>query len=428
MEAFVGEGTVQTSQSLPGNADQDVNILPRNYPQVIKYMGSKAGILDFLSKGLAEVHAEDRPLVDLFAGACAISGGFGHATQIISNDIQGYSAVIASTYLRRAELIGNFDIIALAQPIVDCVLASLPENLAYPKEAVNLNAFNIIERRNRKMIRKEFDSSHHLFTKIYSGTWWSTEQCVWIDAIREVLDTLKNRGSIEQADFDFGLTCLLSAMAYTSQGTGHYAQYRDANTSEGMLDILKYRRASVPALFNRRFGALLEWHLENVVDRGSSLLSLDYRECLAGVKNAVVYADPPYAFVHYSRFYHAMETLVRYDYPQIQHIGGKIVKGRYRLERHQSPFCIKTKVRGAFSEMFEGVKASKSDMLLSYSNTGMIDIQVLIDLARSHFGDEYKVWVEAMEHTHSTMGRIKDKSRQVKESLIIAKKLESVVR
>ena len=29
---------------------------------------------------------------------------------------------------------------------------------------------------------------YHLFTKYYSGTYWSFEQCVWIDALRKVAD------------------------------------------------------------------------------------------------------------------------------------------------------------------------------------------------------------------------------------------------
>lgn len=407
--------------STPSNRD-DFKYSPREYPQVIKYMGSKAGILDFIGQGLAAVHAQGKPLVDLFAGACAISGGFGHMGQVITNDIQKYSAVIASTYLKRAKHIGMFDIVALAQPIADRVLESLPKNLSYPTKATSLKAFNEIEGRNRKLIHKEFDTSHHLFTRMYSGTWWSAEQCVWIDALREVLDGLLDAGEIEEPDFNLGLTCLLSAMAYTSQGTGHYAQYRDAKTLEGMADILKYRQASVPVIFNRKFKLLLKWHLDNVVDRDNQMLSLDYRDCLKNIKSSVVYADPPYAFVHYSRFYHAMETLVKYDYPQIQHMRGQIVKGRYRSERHQSPFCIKTQVNKAFSDMFDGVKESGSDLLLSYSNTGMIDIEVLIDLATDHFGSDYKVWVNNIDHTHMTMGRSKDRSRKVEESLIIAKR------
>lgn len=408
----------KSQEFLQGNA---TCYSPRRYPQVIKYMGSKAAILDFISAELSKVHAEGRPLVDLFAGACAISGGFGHISKIISNDIQAYSAVIASTYLRRAEKIGNFDIIALASKIACANLAALPKNLEY-KAGSTLAAFNMIEKRNRDLLYKEFDYSHHLFTRVYSGTWWSAEQCVWIDAIREVLDSLLNSRKIEKADFNFGLTCLMHAMAYTSQGTGHYAQYRDAKTEAGMTDIIKYRLKTVPVIFNQKFVSLLQWNLGNVVDLDHELITMDYRECLASLKSSVVYADPPYAFVHYSRFYHAMETIVEYDYPQIQHMGNTVVKGRYRSERHQSPFCIKTQVTDAFVDLFNGVKSSGSDLLLSYSNTGMIDIDKLMALASSTFGSSYEVWFDHMNHMHMTMGRRQDRSRQVRESLIIAKK------
>ena len=117
-----------------------------------------------------------------------------------------------------------------------------------------------------------------------------------------------------------------------------------------------------------------------------------------------------------------METIVKYDYPTIQVKGEQLVKGRYRDDRHQSPFCIKSQVRGAFTSMFEGVKDSKSDLLLSYSNTGMIEIDELIDLAATTFGGHYTVWFENIDHDHKTMGRKGDHSRQVQESLIIAKK------
>jgi adenine-specific DNA-methyltransferase len=246
---------------------------------------------------------------------------------------------------------------------------------------------------------------------------------VWIDAIRQVLDELLSKGEIERSDFNFGLTCLMHAMAYTSQGTGHYAQYRDAKTERSMADINKYRHVSVPLIFKRKFDTLLKWHLQNVIEHGHELLADDYRRCLASLDTpSVVYADPPYAFVHYSRFYHAMETVVKYDYPELQQLRNDVVKGRYRSERHQSPFCIRTQVKGAFLDLFDGVKASGSDLLLSYSNTGMIEIEGLMDLASLAFGSGYEVWFDHMSHTHMTMGRREDRSRQVRESLIIAKK------
>lgn len=400
--------------------NQKTNFEPRPYPQVVKYMGSKASILDFIGSGFASVDLKDKPIVDLFAGAAAISGGFGHTNRIISNDIQQYSAVIASTYLKRATNIGQFDIIELADKIAADKISMLSADMRY-SNPTSLDAFNEIELRNRELIHQEFDTTHHLFSRIYAGTWWSAEQCIWIDAIREVLDELLTSGKIAEVDFNFGLTCLMHAMAYTSQGTGHYAQYRDAKDEASMLDIIKYRRTSVPSIFSRKFLPLLNWNLSQVVDFGHELVSLDYMECLASLPRSVIYADPPYAFVHYSRFYHAMETIVKYDYPSIQVKGDQIVKGRYRNDRHQSPFCIKSQVRGAFTNMFEGVKDSKSDLLLSYSNTGMIDIAEIIDLAATTFGSPYKVWVENIDHDHKTMGRKGDHSRQVQESLIIAK-------
>ncbi|MDR5809534.1 DNA adenine methylase [Caballeronia sp. LZ019] len=396
--------------------------VPRAYPQVIKYMGSKAAILDFLGAGFSALDHLNKPIVDLFAGAGAVSGGFGHRNRIISNDIQEYSAVIASTYLKRAEKIGAFDIVERASRIATDNVAALSPNMRYP-DSCSLEQFNEIEARNRELIYEEFDSSHHLFSRVYAGTWWSAEQCIWIDAIRQVLDELLDDNKIELADFNFGLTCLLHAMAYSSQGTGHYAQYRDAKDETSMLDISRYRKASVPSVFQRKFGPLLKWNLANVVDRGHELVSMDYVDCLRSSPRSIVYADPPYAFVHYSRFYHAMETLVKYDYPVLQVKGERLVKGRYRNDRHQSPFCIRSQVQGAFREMFEGVKASESDLVLSYSNTGMITIENLIDLATSAFGTSYQVWFNRTGHDHKTMGRRSDHSRQVEESLIIAKKL-----
>jgi len=394
---------------------------PRVYPQVIKYMGSKASILRFIGQGLSEIHEQNKPIVDLFAGACAISGGFGHLAPIVSNDIQSYSSTIASVYLRPAQKIGKFDIIELARPVADSKLTFLPKDLSYPDE-LTLDEFNDLERRNRELLHAYFPFEYHLFTKYYSGTWWSAEQCVWIDSIREVLDDLRSRNVIDDPDFQLGLTCLMHAMAYTSQGTGHYAQYRDANTASSMKDINKYRRQSVATYYVRKFDSLLRWNLSCAVDKEHQLVSMDYRECLAKLQPSVVYADPPYAFVHYSRFYHAIETLVKYDYPDLQIKGGEIVKGRYRTDRHQSPFCIRTQVRGAFVELFNGVKDSNSDLLLSYSNTGMIDIDELINLAVDSFGEHYNVWFENIDHDHMTMGRRNDRTRQVKESLIMAKK------
>lgn len=181
-------------------------------------------------------------------------------------------------------------------------------------------------------------------------------------------------------------------------------------------------------------------------------------KCLATIpERTLVYADPPYCFVHYSRFYHVMETVVRYDYPKVRY------KGRYRTDRYQSEYCIKTQVENAFSQMFEGIRTKKSDMILSYTNseTNTIEFSKLLKVCCDVFNPnivtnevlnnsmkksqlffengslerevilskedvtdrlEYEIVMIKKPYNHSRMGRTMTKTIPVTEVVIIAKR------
>ena len=189
-----------------------------------------------------------------------------------------------------------------------------------------------------------------------------------------------------------------------------------------MQDINIYRQKRLQDLFVRKFNQIQGWASDNVEDLNHTISTEDYKSCLSKLNGGTVYADPPYAFVHYSRFYHAMETLCLYDYPDIQVKAGSMVKGRYREDRHQSPFCIKTQVEGAFEELFSGVKSAGANLALSYSNTAMITLDTLLDVSSRVLNSNYEIWVEDMDHQHMTMGRSNDRSREVKELILLARK------
>ena len=225
---------------------------------------------------------------------------------VFLNDIQRYSSVLAEGYLLsyRSEELSGKEIIEGARPFYEELKSKLPRGVCDADyEETELEKFTQSEIKSRELLNHGFSSTHHLFTKCYSGTWWSVEQCLWIDAVKKFADDRK-----DEPEHAVILASLMYAMAYCSQGTGHFAQYRDAKDESSLRDILIYRRRSLP----------------------------DY-------------------FVHYSRFYHALETLVLYDYPTIQPKGEGLVKGRYREGRHQSPFSIRSQVRGAFEGLFQGI-------------------------------------------------------------------------
>lgn len=267
-----------------------------------------------------------------------------------------------------------------------------------------------LEKNQQNLLNQPFNGLDHLFAKNYSGTYWSYEQCVWIDAISSVARSDEFKDTFL---YNIIMSSLMFAMAYTTQSTGHYAQYRDV-TKSNLKDILLYRNKKILPLFTQKFLSLKEFYNgENNSEYNHQYSTGNYLNILKNLEpNSIVYADPPYQFVHYSRFYHALETLIKYDYPYVEH------KGRYRNDRHQSPFCIRTKVKKAFSNMFEPIFESNSTLVLSYSDTGMISLDDLISLAKVYFKN-YIISFKEIDYKHSTMGRQKDKSRDVKEALLI---------
>lgn len=381
----------------------------------IKYMGSKSKIIPFLIEGIQEVY-NGGVVCDLFSGSCTLSGAIGSQVPMISNDIQAYSSVLAKTYLTdwNDNSVSSFELIANAQQYYKQHYEDLLTEYVYP-ENCDLKTYNRIEKRNRSFINKSFSNDWHLFTKNYSGTWWSAEQCAWIDSLRKAIEDYKGNPA-----YNTMLSSLMFAMAYCSQGTGHYAQYRDAKTESSMKDIQIYRRKSIVTYFKKKMDAAIEQLPTIPCTLDHKIVSGDYKDCLRKMNGGTVYADPPYCFVHYSRFYHAIETLVLYDYPEIQYKNGQMVKGRYREERHQSPFSIRSQVSSAFKEMFDIIAKNGSSLVLSYSDTGMITEIELLEIANKAFKNHI-ISIRDIDHQHMTMGRLNDRNRNVKELLLIVK-------
>lgn len=389
-----------------------------SYPSFIKYMGSKSKIIDFVIEGINDVRVPGEPVLDLFSGSASLAGAIGRQLDFFSNDIQAYSGVLSRAYAlcwRTLESPNAQAIINKAKNIFEENKKLVEDSIfTYPDDVTLIN-FSQTEALQRNLINRKFDHEWHLFLKNYSGTWWSAEQCLWIDAIRQVAQEYVN-----DPIYDVILASLMYSMAYCSQGTGHYAQYRDANSESSLKDILIYRRRNIPSYFLRKYEEVYLRLPDTPRALCFEATSEDYSTRLERFEKGTVYADPPYCFVHYSRFYHALETLVLYDYPEIQIKGGNLVKGRYRVERHQSPFSIASKVEEAFSELFKGVKSSSSRLVLSYSNTGMIELDRMTEIARDIFSHE-KIELLTMDHQHMTLGRTGIRHRDVKECLLLVK-------
>ena len=71
--------------------------------------------------------------------------------------------------------------------------------------------------------------------------------------------------------------------------------------------------------------------------------------------------------------------------------------------------------------MFEGVKQTDSNLVLSYSKNGMIEIAALESIAADVFGNRYTLDIVSRDYKHMTLGRQGDAHRNVEECLLLAK-------
>lgn len=388
---------------------------PDRIPHLLKYMGSKREILNVINEALTEFHSTSSCLCDLFSGTAVVSAAFLDRYDIFSNDIQQYSSIFAHTYSSNIakEVDKDFREIVVdkAKCLVKEFYAKYSQYQFDYKEIKDYEGLLDIENRQQRLIKDNFDLGFSLFAKNYSGTYWSYEQCVWIDSIRAVAEDYK-----DSTGYYAILSALIFAMSYTSQSTGHYAQYRDV-TRQNVEDILLYRRKDILSLFIKKLDELV-FILNTTPSHSMTVTSLDYLDCLRIIpKNSIVYADPPYSAVHYSRFYHVIETLVRYDHPHLEY------KGRYRNDRHQSPFDKRTEVTKAFQLLFRAVDERESHLILSYSDNGLLKRDELLEIGNKTIGNHYNISIKEKNYTHSKMGRSDENRLDVNELLFSFKRL-----
>ena len=86
--------------------------------------------------------------------------------------------------------------------------------------------------------------------------------------------------------------------------------------------------------------------------------------------------DPPYTADNYSRFYHVLEVLVRYDYPTLAtDAAGQVLRGRYpEIDgRFQSGFCRRADVEDEFRQVIRAAAHTGAKLIISYSSpTGLL--------------------------------------------------------
>ena len=255
------------------------------------------------------------------------------------------------------------------------------------------------------------NSQFGLITRHFGGVYFSFEQSVHLDAILSKVNGFSNEAR------DYLLAALLSTVSDAVNTVGkQFAQPLQPRNRDGSIKSNLANRASkdrsvdVITVFGKKLEKL------GGIQRGDHdhrILKSDYLAALEShcADATVIYADPPYTRDHYSRFYHALETICLGDDPEISttKIGGRLrlSRGLYRSDRHQSPFCIRSQAPSAFEALFAMVSAHNKPLVLSYSpfdgdsvtHPRVMTIDALEELGQKYFSNTTVCSPGALSHS-----------------------------
>lgn len=409
--------------------------------RTLNYLGSKLRLLDFIEENVRKVTPDDAGVCDLFAGSGCVSYKLSKLFPVVACDIQHYSRVICDALLQPCTLTKETTKAFMSEikdinsklrdaftPLIELEESAIKnEDLELLTDIVehgSLEVYNLekteskiapVQNQVHEKLRKAgLIGKESLISRYYGGVYFSYRQAVQIDVI---MDAIRHYPNTE--DKNVLLAALLSTTSDIACTVGkHFAQPIKARDSKGKIKKLVYNKAikdktvDVTALFEEwlnKYVSLPKGKYNNKILQG------DYMECLKTLPDNVrtVYADPPYTRDHYSRFYHVLETMALDDVPEIStvtiHGSTHVSNGIYRKDRHQSPFCIRSKAPKAFEEMFKAISASGRNLMLSYSpydetkesHPRVVTISQLMSWASDYFNS-----VEVVSAGHFTHNKL----------------------
>lgn len=287
-----------------------------------------------------------------------------------------------------------------------------------------------------------------LVTAYYANVYFGLRQSAAIDSIRCAIDALPPDDPFAEEKRVHYLSALVHTASVCTSGTSHFAQPRHLRKDSELRAMARRRLTAVWDVFEEFSREIRTTVRETHHARGNRVFGGDYRLHLKPVESPgsdgprrlrfafpaapdLIYLDPPYTADNYSRFYHVLEVLVRYDYPRLAtSAGGAILRGRYPEidQRFRSGFCHAGRVEDEFQQVIHGAAAAGAKLVISYAaptgfllkryareEPGADPVARLEALCREAYGD---VRTERMPLAHSGQG---DSCLLIEELLVICR-------
>lgn len=351
---------------------------------VLNYQGSKKNLLEFIHKNTASYIEPDTTILDIFAGTCSVGYSFKREHTIYANDSELFSYIISTallgTYSQESsgvlEQINNYFYYNMRNFSKEIIKYEIQENnlLSNFNNIYNLISFynNLPTVWNNKVPFKREHKNFELFTIYYSGSYFGLKQSMEIDSLRYSIEHFKTTTL-----FFPMLTALFFAMKEcVFSKDGHMAQPLNLNDNQSKLFII--RNKSIFNIFRNKFLSFFSEEFINVSNVNKTY-NMNFEELIKQediIKNVgFIYADPPYTDMQYSRYYHLLNTVSKYDYPSPTLNAGRYTKGLYTANRYQSKLSAKSTCLTSFNNLVSFAKHYNKNLAISFAYPANISEQ-----------------------------------------------------
>jgi adenine-specific DNA-methyltransferase len=323
-----------------------------------RYTGSKAVLANWIISIILD-DCKGNSFTDIFAGTGIIAQKASkHFQKIIVNDLLYSNNVAYKAFF----LNGEYDKKKLKE---------------YSFNYANINSKNI---------------ENNYFSKNFGDKFFNFEDAKKIGFIRE--DIEKNKQNLTKKEYNILITSLFYSADKIANTVGHYDAY---------FKTIKPVQKFVFELINLAEIKNIEIYRE------------DANQLVKKLKSDIVYIDPPYNSRQYSRFYHILENIVKWDKPKLHGIALK------PEPENMSDYC-RVKAPVVFENLINDLNCSY--IAVSYNNTytsksnsskNKITLEQIEDVLKST--GETKIY----ERSHKYFNSGKTKFNDHKEFLFITK-------
>ncbi|WP_299806520.1 DNA adenine methylase [Tardiphaga sp.] len=314
-------------------------------------MGSKRSmLLNGLGEAIQSAVPGHKRFVDMFTGSAAVAWHVAqkYDVEVLAGDLQKYSVVLASSVIGRTKPLKRKWLEDWADRATTWEAASdfVGRTKRLQKRIATEDIKSTCDRARDLCAEMPYPIS-----KAYGGYYFSPQQSLTIDALRATLPLNKDARCA-------ALASLIWVASRCAAAPGHTAQSFKPNLTAG--EFLK-------AAWQRDVGACLHQSYDAIAPmfskRKGAATKTDANDMASTLKEGdIAFLDPPYSGVHYSRFYHVLETLV----------GGKLVavsgEGRYPEigKRPQSKYSLVKSSEDAFEALLKSLASVGTDAIITF--------------------------------------------------------------